>query len=181
MNRSSTRPSDASSSATLAQDRSPGARGNGALLTRVLLAFIVQRVNLYLRFGRPQQVVRLDQQHSYAFFAQGALFARILWQGNEYGSTRWHIMVLQTCKPLDVMQSVRGIRPGVRVLLHAEGERRVRLILAQIDIIEALGIDPIDVSPAYWQTLGNRLAAGLPIPIYTAERHAAWLAGRRWF
>jgi hypothetical protein len=181
MNGSSTRPSDASSSATLPPDGSPGGQGNGALLTRVLLAFIDQRVNLYLRFGRPRQVVRLDQQHRYAFFVPGALFARILYEGNEYGSTRWQILVLQTCKPLDVMQSVRGIRPGARVLLQAEGERRVRLILAQIDIIEALGIDPIDVSPAYWQALGNRLAAGLPIPVYTAERHAAWLAGRRLF
>ncbi len=70
-------------------------------------------------------------------------------------------MVLQACKPLDAMQRIRGIRPGARILLHVEGERRVRIVLTQIDTIEALGIDPIDVSPSYWQTLGNRLAAGL--------------------
>ncbi|MBA0410742.1 DUF2840 domain-containing protein, partial [Stenotrophomonas maltophilia] len=40
------------------------------------------------------------------------------------------------------------------------------------------GIAAIDVSPAYWRTLGNRLAARLALPEYTAERHAAWLAGR---
>jgi len=27
-------------------------------------------------------------------------------------------------------------------------------------------------------TLANRLAARLPLPEYTAERHAAWLTGR---
>jgi hypothetical protein len=181
MNRSSNRPADTLSSATRRPDRSPGAPENDTLLTRVLLAFIDQRVNVYLRFGRPRQVVRVDQQQSYAFFVPGTLFARILSHSNEYGSTRWQILVLQSCKPVDVMQRVRGIRPGARVLLHAEGERRARLILAQIDIIEALDIDPIDVSPAYWHTLGNRLAAGLPLPLYATERHAAWLAGRRLF
>ena len=51
-------------------------------------------------------------------------------------------------------------------------------MLARIDAIEALGIAPADASPAYWRTLGNRLAARLPLPDYSAERHAAWLAGR---
>ncbi|MDA8255546.1 MAG: DUF2840 domain-containing protein, partial [Betaproteobacteria bacterium] len=41
----------------------------------------------------------------------------------------------------------------------------------------ALGIDPAAVSPAYWRTLGNRLSARLPLPAYTVERHAAYLAG----
>ena len=53
-----------------------------------------------------------------------------------------------------------------------------KCVLAQIDAIEARGIDPADVSPTYWRTLGNRLAARLPLPDYSAERHAAWLAGR---
>ncbi|WP_414616321.1 DUF2840 domain-containing protein, partial [Stenotrophomonas geniculata] len=46
------------------------------------------------------------------------------------------------------------------------------------DAIEALSIAPAGTSPAYWRTLGNRLAARLPLPEYSAERHAAWLAGR---
>src|SRR5260221_9185326 len=51
-------------------------------------------------------------------------------------------------------------------------------LFRSIDAIEALGITPVGVSPAYWRTLANRLAAHLPLPEYTAERHAAWLAGR---
>ena len=58
------------------------------------------------------------------------------------------------------------------------GQRQVRAVLERIDAIEALGIAPADASPAYWRTLGNRLAARLPLPEYTAERHAAWLTGR---
>lgn len=73
---------------------------------------------------------------------------------------------------------IPGVRPGARILLHAEGEQKTRAVLARIDAIEALGIEPAEVSPAYWRTLGNRLAAHLPLPDYSAERHAAWLAGR---
>ncbi|MOA59638.1 hypothetical protein D3C78_1843120 [compost metagenome] len=54
----------------------------------------------------------------------------------------------------------------------------MRAVLERIDAIEGLGIAPAAVSPAYWRTLGNRLDARLPLPAYTAERHAAWLAGR---
>ena len=75
-------------------------------------------------------------------------------------------------------QRISGVQPGARLLLHAEGEQSVRAVLARIDAIEALGITPVGVSPAYWRTLANRLAAHLPLPEYTAERHAAWLAGR---
>ena len=53
----------------------------------------------------------------------------------------------------------------------------VRAVLERIDGIEAQGIAAIDVSSAYWRTLGNCLAARLALPEYTAERHAAWLAG----
>ncbi|MBF2938272.1 DUF2840 domain-containing protein, partial [Pseudomonas aeruginosa] len=59
-----------------------------------------------------------------------------------------------------------------------EGDANVRAVLERIDGIEALGIAAADTSPAYWRTLANRLAARSALPKYTAERHAAWLAGR---
>ena len=147
-------------------------------LTRVSLAYVAQRINLYLRFGNPARTVQLDRWRRCAAFLRAAIFCRIRWESNDYGTTRWQLMVLQACTPLDAMQSIPGVRPGACLLLHAEGEQKVRAVLTQIDAIEALGIDPADVSPAYWRTLGNRLAARLPLPDYTAERHSAWLAGR---
>lgn len=147
-------------------------------LTRVSLAYIEQRINLYLRFGHPARTVQLDRWRRCAVFLPAAIFCRIRWEANDYGTVRWQLLVLQACTPLDAMQNIPGIRPGARLLLHAEGEQKTRSVLARIDAIEALGIDPADVSPAYWRTLGNRLAARLPLPDYTAERHAAWLAGR---
>jgi hypothetical protein len=108
----------------------------------------------------------------------------VRWQTNDHGTTLWQLMVLQAGAPLDTLQRLPGVRPGARLLLHAEGELKVRAVLQQIDAIEALGIDACTVAPAYWGTLGNRLAAWtagptatpLQLPAYTAHRHALLLA-----
>ena len=147
-------------------------------LTRVSLAFLEHRFKLYLRFGEPARTHRFDRWRSLAVFLPNAVFCRIRWQANDYGTVRWQLMVMQACTPLDEEQRIPGVQPGARLLLHAEGEQSVRAVLERIDAIEALGIAPAAVSPAYWRTLANRLAARLPLPEYTAERHAAWLTGR---
>lgn len=149
-----------------------------APLTRVSLAYVEQRIDVYLRFGEPTRTLRLDRWRRVAVFLPDALLCRIRWQANDYGTIRWQLMVMQACTPLDAAQRIPGVLPGARLLLHAEGEPAVRAVLAQLDAIEAQAIAPANVSPAYWRTLGNRLAARLPLPAYTAERHAAWLAGR---
>jgi hypothetical protein len=144
----------------------------------VALAYIDQRFKLYLRFGEPERIIRLDRWRRCAVFLPNAVFCRIRWQANDYGTVRWQLMVMQTCTPLDAAQRIPGVQPGACLLLHAEGDKTVRAMLECIDAIEARGIAPAGASPAYWRTLANRLAARLPLPDYTAERHAAWLAGR---
>ena len=134
-------------------------------------------LNLYLRFGEPARTIQLDRWRRSAVFLPGSILCRIRWESNDYGTTRWQLMVMQACTPMDGVQRIPGVQPGARLLLHVEGEQKVRATLERVDAIEALGIDAIDVSPAYWRTLGNRLAARLPLPEYTPERHAAWLAG----
>ena len=150
---------------------------DGVPLTRVALAYIDQRFDLYLRFGDPARIIRFDRWRRCAVFTPNAVLCRIRWQANDYGTIRWQLMVMQACMPMDGAQRISGVQPGARLLLHAEGEQSVRAVLARIDAIEALGITPVGVSPAYWRTLANRLAAHLPLPEYTAERHAAWLTG----
>ena len=147
-------------------------------LTRVSLAFLEHRFKLYLRFGEPTCTLRLDRWRSLAVFMPNTVFCRIRWQSNDYGTIHWQLMVMQACTPLDAAQRIPGVQPGARLLLHAEGENQVRAVLERIDAIEALGIAPDGASPAYWRTLGNRLAARLPLPECSVERHAAWLAGR---
>jgi hypothetical protein len=130
-------------------------------LTRVSLAFIVQRINLYLRFGHPVHELRLDRWLRCAVFLPAALFCRVRWESNDYGTTRLQLMVLQAGTQLDAVQRIAGIQPHVRLLLHAKGEQQVQSALPPIDTIETLGIDPVAVSPAHWRTLGNRLSARL--------------------
>ena len=132
-----------------------GQTGN-APLTRVSLAYVEHRIKLYLRFGEPARTLRLDRWRSVAMFVPNAMFCRIRWQSNDYGTIRWQLMVMQACTPLDAAQRIPGVQPGARLLLHAEGENQVRAVLERIDVIEMLGIAPAAASPAYWRTLGNR-------------------------
>lgn len=155
----------------------PG-QADSELQTRVSLAYLESRFKLYLRFGEPVRIIRLDRWRRVAVFLPNAIFCRIRWQANDYGTVRWQLMVMQSGLPRDAMQRIPGVQPGARLLLHTQGDYTVRTMLKCIDAIEAQGIAPATVPPAYWGTLANRLAARFPLPEYTSERHAAWLAGR---
>ena len=171
-------PALTASTASVLPSIPPVGVADGVPMTRVALAYIDQRFDLYLRFGDPARIIRFDRWRRCAVFRPNAVLCRIRWQANDYGTIRWQLMVMQACMPMDGAQRIPGVQPGARLLLHAEGEPSVRAVLARIDAIEALGIPPATASPAYWRALGNRLAARLPRPEYSAERHAAWLAGR---
>ena len=148
-------------------------------LTRVSLIFIEQQMNVYLRFGRPQRVQRIDPQHSLAFFQPGAVFCRIWWEANTYGTTRWELLALQAGTPKQSIQRVVGIAPGATVLLHVRGPKKVPVALQLIDAIEAQQIHCADVAPDYWRTVHNRLASRTEAAVYTSEQHAArLLAGK---
>jgi hypothetical protein len=113
----------------------------------VALAYIEPRFKLYLRFGEPARTHQLDRWRRCAVFLPGAMFCRIRWQANDYGTIRWQLMVMQACTPLDAAQRIPGVQPGARLLLHAEGENQVRAVLERIDAIEALGIAPVASRP----------------------------------
>lgn len=173
--------SPAAGAATAALPPHPAAlagQAGNVPLTRVALAYIEPRFKLYLRFGEPARTLQLDRWRRCAVFLPNAMLCRIRWQANDYGTIRWQLMVMQAATPLDAVQRIPGVQPGARLLLHAEGDANVRTVLERIDGIKALGIAPTAVSPAYWRTLANRLAARSPLPEYSIERHAAWLAGR---
>src|SRR6266702_4856832 len=94
-----------------------------ASLTRVSLVYLEQRINLYLRFGHPVRELRIDRWRRYAFFSPTTNFCRVYWESNEFGTTRWQLLVLGTCTSRDAMQCIMGIQPGARLLLRAEGAR----------------------------------------------------------
>ena len=144
--------------------------------TRVSLAFVEQRVNVWLRFGQPVREIVLDRWRRVAVFESVAVCCRVKWLANDYGTALWQLMVLQAPVSGDGIQRVAGVVPGTRILLRASGEKQVKAVLAAIDIIEQMGIDPCAVSETYWRTVGNRLAAHQPVPEYSPERHAAHIA-----
>ena len=146
------------------------------VLMRVSLAFVEHRVNVWLRFGKPVRETVLDRWRRVATFEPHAVCCRVKWIGNDYGTALWQLMVLQAPMPFDGAQRIAGVAPGARILLRADGEQQVKAMLQVIDAIGALGIDPAAVAVTYWGTVGNRLAARLPLPDYTTERHAAHLA-----
>ena len=102
-------------------------------LTHVSLAYIEHRFKLYLRFGEPVRTLRLDCWRRCAVFLPASLFCRIRWQANDYGTIRWQLMVMQACTLLDAAQRISGVRPGARLLLHAEGDNQVRAVLERIE------------------------------------------------
>ncbi len=147
-------------------------------LTRVVLAAQPARFRLSLCFGEPACTLRLDRWRRLAVFLPHAVFGRLRWEVHDGGTVRWQLLVMQACTALETVRRIDGVQPGARLLLHVEGDRCVRAVLERIDAIEAQGIAPAAIWPAYWRTLGRRLAMRTSLPDYTAERHAAWLAGR---
>lgn len=147
---------------------------------RVSLAFVEDRVNVWLRFGQPTVEIVLDRWRRAAMFMPGTVCCRVKWIGNISGTALWQLLVMQAPTLFEDAQRVAGVLPGARILLRSDTEAQVKAALAVIDAIEALGIDPCTVAASYWRMLGHRLGAGLPLPVYTAERHAAHLARGGW-
>lgn len=145
---------------------------------RVSLAFVEDRVNVWLRFGQPTAEIVLDRWRRVAMFVPNTVCCRVKWIGNISGTALWQLLVIQAPTPFGDAQRVAGVLPGARILLRSDGEAQVEAVLAVIDSIEALGIDPCTVAASYWRKVGHRQAAGLPLPAYAAERHATNLARR---
>jgi len=146
-------------------------------LTRVRLVFVAERVNVRLRFGRSVQERRIDRFRREAWFTPQASLALVHWQANRYGTVVWWLAILRTVRPGDVAQTIPHVTPGAEILLKAEGRERVQAMLQVIDRVEQRGIAPIAVSPHYWRTVHNRLAARQPLPEYEPAQHEAY---RRW-
>jgi hypothetical protein len=149
-----------------------------APVTRVALVFVAQRMNIYLRFGRPVRTRTIDARRRVAEFAPGSVFCRIDWRANDYGTTHWRLAVLQAKRHDEPMQRVAGVVPGAALLLCTEGAHDVQGALRLIDSIEGQRIDPAEVPERYWRAMHNRLAARTDVSPYALDRHAAHLACR---
>ena len=81
--------------------------------------------------------------------------------------------------PGERYQTLPFVRPGGDILLKMEGWPKVERVLQIVDAIEAIGIDPAEVSAHHWRHVHNRLTAGEEPRRYTVEQHRALLLRRR--
>jgi hypothetical protein len=89
----------------------------------------------------------------------------------------WWLAVLRTVQPGGVAQTIPHVTPGPEILLKAEGRERVQAMRQLIHRIEQRGIVPIAVSPHYWRTVHNRLAARQTVLEYEPAQDEAY---RQW-
>lgn len=148
-------------------------------LTEVELTWIEKRVENWIRFGRDVGEQILDRRRRVLRFAQGSVFGFVRWAANDYGTIASHLDVLRATCAGEPQQTVPFVRPGGDILLKVEGWPKVERVLQMIDAIEAIGVDPSDVSPDHWRHVHNRMAAGEQPRLYTGQHHKAFLLRRR--
>ena len=129
-------------------------------LTHIELTWSAKRVEQHVRFGRPVANLRLDRHRRRISFAPNAIFAIVRWAGNAYGTISSEIDILRAVAAGERCTTAPFLRPGGEILLSIKGWPKVERVLQAIDVIEALGIDPVD--------------AARGVPILSREiRHAA--------
>lgn len=152
---------------------------NPVALTHVELTWLEKRIEQWIRFGRECDETILDRRRRMLSFAPGGVFAFVRWASNDFGTVVSRIDIVRAVESGEAYQTLPFVRPGGEILLHINGWPKVERVLQAIDAVDALGIDPADVSPDYWRHLHNRLAAGEEPRPYARTVHEAWLLRQR--
>lgn len=147
-------------------------------LTFVELTWHKQRIENRIRFGRPAAQQVFDRHRRVVSFIPGSIFCFVRWAANEYGTILSRTDIVRAVAPGERYQTLPFVRPGGDILLRMDGWSKVERVLHAIDAVEALGIDPADVAPDYWQHVHNRLSVNETPRNYTRTRHHAWLKRR---
>lgn len=147
--------------------------------TLVELTFQKQKVEHWIRFGRKSYERIIDRRRSVVGFAPDSVFAFVRWAAGEHGTVVSRIDIVRAVRRGEPFQTLPFVRPGGDILLRLSGWLKVQRVLAAIDTVDGLGVDPADASPDHWRHVHNRLTANQEPNAYTPERHAAWIGRRR--
>ena len=147
-------------------------------LTRVELTWIEKKVEYWIRFGKEKEEQIVDRHRRVLAFSPHSVFAFVRWASNDHGTVISRIDIVRAIMPAERYQTLPFVRPGGDILLKMEGWPKVEHVLQIIDAIEAIGIDPSEVSPHHWRHVHNRLTAGQEPRSYTLEQHRAILLRR---
>lgn len=148
-------------------------------LTYVELVWLKKRIENYIRFGKTISNGKIDRSRRVVSFMPDSIFAFVRWTANDFGTIASRIDILRSVAAGYRYSTIPYVRPGAEILLSVSGWPKVEKVLQVIDTVEALKIDPIDVSPDYWRHVHSRIAAREEPRHYTRKRHAAWLLRRR--
>ena len=162
-------------------DRNAGdaqAAATGAL-TAVELTWYEKRIEHWIRFGRDVAETILDRRRRVLSFAPNTIFAFVRWAANDYGTAVSRIDIVRAVAPGEGFQTLPFVHPGGDILLRINGWPKVERVLAAIDAVDALHIDPADAAPDHWRQVHNRLNAGFDPRPYSLDQHRAWLLRRR--
>ncbi len=143
-------------------------------LTWVDLVWFERRIERWIRFGTIAGEEILDRRRRRVAFRPGALFAFVRWAANDLGTVSSRIDILQAVGPGTGGSTVPGVTPGGCSLLRIAGWPRVAAVLAAIDAVEALGVDPADAAPDHWRHVHAAVSAQLTPRTYSLARHHAW-------
>ena len=148
-------------------------------LTRVELTWVEKKIEYWIRFGQASHEQIVDRRQRILSFRPNTIFAFVRWASNDFGTIISRIDIVRAVRPSEPYQTLPFVRPGGEILLKIDGWPRVEQVLRHIDAIEAIGIDPEDVSPDHWRHVHNRLIAGHEPRAYTTDQHRAFLKRRR--
>jgi hypothetical protein len=154
------------------------AHDTAAMLTHVELTWHKQRVEHRIRFGRQVGQQVLDRHRRVVSFAPGSIFGFVRWAANDFGTIISRIDIVRAVAAGERYQTLPFVRPGGHSLLRMDGWAKVERVLQVIDAVEALGVDPADAAPEYWQHIHNRMSVNEIPRAYTRTRHQAWLKRR---
>lgn len=142
--------------------------------TAVELTWRKGKIEHWIRFGEIAAEQKIGREKRIVGFAPGSLFAFVRWAANDYGTVISRIDIVRAVRAGESYQTLPFVRPGGEILLRLQGWSKVETVLFAIDAIEALGIQPADVSPDHWRHLHNRLSVNEPFHAYSREQHRAW-------
>ncbi|SFK75296.1 DUF2840 domain-containing protein [Caulobacter sp. UNC279MFTsu5.1] len=147
--------------------------------TTVELIWLKDRLQRWVRFGRPIGETVNDRRRRTVTFAPGAVFALVQWEAGDYGTTLSRLWVLRAIEPGEPFGHVPFVTPGAEILLDLKTWVKARAGLEAIDAVDALGINPERVCPDHWRHVGGRIAVAEPPSPYSRARHRAWLSRKR--
>ena len=143
--------------------------------TSVMLVFIRDRVEHWLRFGHDVGEQILDRRRRLIWFAPGAIFAFIRWRTDDFGTVVSRVGILRACARAEACSTVPGMGPGGEILLRQSGRSRIQRRLPAIAMIESPGFDTLVIAPHYSRHIRNRLTCGDILRRYRAGQPRGWL------